>query len=684
MKIDPTMTQKEETYQVILDIIKNTTFYKAFLASADVPKIYMQQLKKSICEIMPYPRFTKVIINHFLFTHKSIPKALPSGLYTIKDDGVLSQMKFVRIGEGVQEYGRAIPDAIGKGSQGKKSAVSPKPVSVKVSGESNVKPAKRQLGEEECQRRKFQYQLMTTSFENQMSLWKSDLKPTRRRPSGITFRDNLSVSKKISPDLSQKLKGIRTLTVEEQLVADMMQALKASKKSSRSQPHAGGSSKGTSTKPKVPDESMIILTTLHEGTGTKPGVPDEVQDQVNGEEIPWVSTDEDEVKKEDDDDDKSINLKKTDNEETNDEYVYGDKYVQDDADEEMKDVEVDNTGKCDEEITDMTKADAEDRRIRNLKDTVDAEIKSLVSVLEKDVQELKEVDRTTTNLALLRSKIPLVVNAYLGSSLGDALRKLHVVKRIQRKFLEKVIMMVMIKTKTLLLDQTRVRRPRGEEPKSQSHLRRHPPLRKPLKATYYESRMELGKAVDDSQEHTWFNDLLSTKKGPHMFDERKATPIDFSKFVMNHLKIDKLTKAHLVGPIYNLLKGTCHSSIELEYNMEECYIALFDQLDWNNHEGDHPEKKYITSITKRKAAGYELLGIEDMIPSLWSVTKVALNKQKRVIQADDLYKFLDGTLKLVRDELHHRILNFRLGYNKEMSMRKCICEKGESQGIWKD
>nr|GEU96958.1 hypothetical protein [Tanacetum cinerariifolium] len=47
-----------------------------------------------------------------------------------------------------------------------------------------------------------------------------------------------------------------------------------------------------------------------------------------------------------------------------------------------------------------------------------------------------------------------------------------------------------------------------------------------------------------------------------------------------------------------------------------------------------------------------------------------LNKRTRVMRADELYKFSDGTLKLVHDELHHRILNFRLGYNKEMSRRK--------------
>ncbi|GJX36635.1 hypothetical protein Tco_0248192 [Tanacetum coccineum] len=47
-----------------------------------------------------------------------------------------------------------------------------------------------------------------------------------------------------------------------------------------------------------------------------------------------------------------------------------------------------------------------------------------------------------------------------------------------------------------------------------------------------------------------------------------------------------------------------------------------------------------------------------------------LNKQIRVMRADELYKFSDVTLKTVRDELHHRILDFCLGYNKEISRRK--------------
>ncbi|GJW66259.1 hypothetical protein Tco_0120683 [Tanacetum coccineum] len=145
------------------------------------------------------------------------------------------------------------------------------------------------------------------------------------------------------------------------------------------------------------------------------------------------------------------------------------------------------------------------------------------------------------------------------------------------------------------------------------------------------------------------------------------------------------------------------------------------------------ERKYTTSITQTKAARYEIEGIEDMsvsikklhgyghledilvkrvdrqfykfkegdfvdlhlndiedilllavqhklihltdsdivdfIVALWVIYE-DLTKQKRVMQADELYKFSDEMLKKVQDELHHRIRDFRLEYNKEMPRRK--------------
>ncbi|GJZ32192.1 hypothetical protein Tco_0577628 [Tanacetum coccineum] len=56
--------------------------------------------------------------------------------------------------------------------------------------------------------------------------------------------------------------------------------------------------------------------------------------------------------------------------------------------------------------------------------------------------------------------------------------------------------------------------------------------------------------------------------------------------MMDQSRLDKITKADLVRPVYKLLKGTCKSNIELEYNMDQCYNALTDQLDWKNPEGD--------------------------------------------------------------------------------------------------
>ncbi|GJS59665.1 hypothetical protein Tco_0654449 [Tanacetum coccineum] len=51
ISIDPTMTQKEETYQVILDIIKNSACYNAFIVTANVPEIYLQQIWNKVKKV---------------------------------------------------------------------------------------------------------------------------------------------------------------------------------------------------------------------------------------------------------------------------------------------------------------------------------------------------------------------------------------------------------------------------------------------------------------------------------------------------------------------------------------------------------------------------------------------------------------------------------------------------------
>ncbi|GKC67211.1 hypothetical protein Tco_1099809, partial [Tanacetum coccineum] len=214
IRLETTVPQKEETFQVIIDVIKNSTCFKAFTISADVPEIFMQPFwytiknvqdtdsyefllankkcivnaevfrtilnicprvegeditdvpddetaltflldlsykgplnrhtsifvdhmhqpenadypeliwedltyqidhmkeKRSRRKNMPYPRFTKIIINHFLKQHKSLTNLNHKNYHTIKDDGIVSRLKFVKIGEDYLEYGHPILDVM--------------------------------------------------------------------------------------------------------------------------------------------------------------------------------------------------------------------------------------------------------------------------------------------------------------------------------------------------------------------------------------------------------------------------------------------------------------------------------------------------------------------------------------------------------------------------------------------
>ncbi|GJV04476.1 hypothetical protein Tco_1338045 [Tanacetum coccineum] len=172
------------------------------------------------------------------------------------------------------------------------------------------------------------------------------------------------------------------------------------------------------------------------------------------------------------------------------------------------------------------------------------------------------------------------------------------------------------------------------------------------------------KTIDFKPPQTWINKISQEEKPPLTFDELMSTPIDFSAYIMHNLKIGNLTQQHLVGPAFDLLKGTYKSRAELEYHFKECYKTVTDRLDWNNpegqeypfnlskplplievrgrqvvpadyfinndldyHKGRSSSRKYTTSTTKTKAAKYDNIeGIEDMVPTLWSSVKVAYDK----------------------------------------------------------
>ncbi|GJY53514.1 retrovirus-related pol polyprotein from transposon TNT 1-94 [Tanacetum coccineum] len=378
VRLKTIMPQKEETFQVVIDLIKNSLCFKAFTISADVPEIFMMILdiyprvegvdftdvpdddttlafliklgykasndklrksridilwvmfyrenvdyleliwedlafqvdhrkeKRSRRENMPFPQFTKIIINHFPEQHKSLSNLKYQHYHTIKDDGIVSRLKFVRIGEDDQEYGLAIPevminDAIkqsesyqmftsiplvrfppkksrGKGSQRKKTADDSQET-VDVFEES--KPEPKLIKRKTASRRVAKKKVI------------------------ISVDDNIISD---DPDAALKLGKSMSLTeAEEAEVARKVHATHArivtksiTKPTKRRQPGTKGSNEGTGNIPGVPDESIIVSATSSEGTGTKLGVPNDENDITKENVIlEWGSEQESEYSEED-------------------------------------------------------------------------------------------------------------------------------------------------------------------------------------------------------------------------------------------------------------------------------------------------------------------------------------------------------------------------------------------------
>nr|GFA40258.1 hypothetical protein [Tanacetum cinerariifolium] len=83
----------------------------------------------------------------------------------------------------------------------------------------------------------------------------------------------------------------------------------------------------------------------------------------------------------------------------------------------------------------------------------------------------------------------------------------------------------------------------------------------------------------------WISTLARNQDPHESFNELMDTPLDFSAFVLNRLKVDTLTQELLAGLTFELMKGSCKSLVELEYFFKEVCKATTDQLDWNNPEG---------------------------------------------------------------------------------------------------
>ncbi|GKD44094.1 hypothetical protein Tco_1268739 [Tanacetum coccineum] len=209
----------------------------------------------------------------------------------------------------------------------------------------------------------------------------------------------------------------------------------------------------------------------------------------------------------------------------------------------------------------------------------------------------------------------------------------------------------------------------------------------------------------------------STDKSLKDFDELMSSPIDFFGCILNGLKFENLTQEILLGLAFRLFKGTrgdypfdLSKPIPLikRGKRQRVPFEFFIDNDLKYLQGGILTMAYTTSTTKTKAAKYDLPGIEDMVPKIWSPIKVAYDryalwvesyqkkinitkpdttrpdlrkrhpytpykdpqgfiyvddyKRNRLMRSDKLYKFSDGTLTRILSSLEDIPKNIDMEY----------------------
>ncbi|GJS55181.1 hypothetical protein Tco_0628543 [Tanacetum coccineum] len=146
-----------------------------------------------------------------------------------------------------------------------------------------------------------------------------------------------------------------------------------------------------------------------------------------------------------------------------------------------------------------------------------------------------------------------------------------------------------------------------------------------------------------------------------VFNELMDTPLDFSAFMMNRLKVDTLTPKLLAGLTFKLMKGSCKSLVELEYFFAEVYKATTDQLDWNNLEGQqypHDLRKPLPLIPNSRVEWHNYKHLD------WITVRR---------DDDKLYKFKEGDFNRLRiQDIEDMVLLLVQGKLTNITIEECL------------
>nr|GEW51603.1 hypothetical protein [Tanacetum cinerariifolium] len=694
-------------------------FLQSTCISSETPEDFMYQadnreISSARKEHMPYPRFTKVIINHFISKDNTISMRNRINLHTVRNDTMLD-IKDSKAYKTYLDYAtRKVPS---KKARKFKKPTSPKlktvPASLKeptqkgkrvkraskkattasttdvVIRDTPIKsvskkkaPAKTDRGKgiellsdaallEDAQLKKTLARKFKKPTSPKLKTVPASLKePTQKgkrvkraskkattaSTTDVVIRDTpiKSVSKKKAPAKTNRGKGIELLS-DAALLEDAQ--LKKTLRKSKQEAHklqASGSSEGADFKLKVPDEQTDKTKDTSEGTYVKLGVPDmSKEDSSDSDEDSWGNNENesDDFHDEDDNDDDDGNDDDSGNDDDGGNDTQDSKWTNSDDDENHSFTLKDyKEEEQDEEYVHTPEKDKSNDDEKMYEEEDVDVFDQMVSALETKVSEFNQ----TSQFVEAVSSILGIVDNYLASKLKEEMNK-------------------------------------PEKPQTPDHAWNN------------------SKSVDFRSPQKWISTLSKARKPPRTFNELIGTTIDFSAYVMNRLKIENLTQEILVGRGFNLLKGTCKSFAELEYHFEECYKAVNDKLDWNNPKGHtYPfdlskpltliedrghqvvpvdyfinndleylkggslNRKYTTSTTRTKAT--KIIAVTSVKVIRWYDYGYL---EEIVVRRDDnvLYKFKEGDFSRLnlRIVILHRVEDLQMGvenYQKKLNITR--------------
>nr|GEW89298.1 hypothetical protein [Tanacetum cinerariifolium] len=205
------------------------------------------------------------------------------------------------------------------------------------------------------------------------------------------------------------------------------------------------------------------------------------------------------------------------------------------------------------------------------------------------------------------------------------------------------------------------------------------------------------KTIDNRPPQPWITQMAQAASTQSSFNEFLATPIDFSAFIMNWLKIDNLTQEILTGQTYDLIKGTCKSTKAADYGQVKWIKDKFSRI-WNPEKVVYDKHAYRGTyhwgLKRHRFYGYAS-NMESSYDVYFRHMIIALTRlnimewfgythlEEIIVrrQDDKLYKFREGNFKrlqrqdikdmlllLVQDKLPNLNLEERYALNVALRM----------------